>query len=249
MGNSEQRNMTFLVWLGKTLSHTLQMLRQVHGENMLRTCIYYGHKMFKDGGEKVRDDSRSGRPSTSRTKVNRKSNDVWLLEVSWIWKTSVFGRSSPKIWVCGCLHKNNSKTAEWWSERAQRADVSRHQYASSNWTRFLLRFCCRWDLDFKVRPEGQAPDESVEVFNIMETEEIKTKSKVKVILITFFLVRGISHCELLPRCLMFSQQVCQKILWRMLRSMQRSDENCGRENRGCFTIITYLLPQHPQLLG
>ena len=37
---------------------------------MLRTCLFEWHRRFNEGREKVEDDHRSGRPSTSRTDEN-----------------------------------------------------------------------------------------------------------------------------------------------------------------------------------
>lgn len=72
--NTEQRtNLKFLVRLGKTPSQALEMLKQVYGDNaMSRTRVFEWHKRFKEGHEEVEDDSRSGRPSSSRTEVNVK---------------------------------------------------------------------------------------------------------------------------------------------------------------------------------
>ena len=73
------------------------------------TCLFEWHKRFKKKHEEVKDDFRSGRPSTSRTDINFKqvrqvvSDNQWLtewLQVSRTWKRTVFGRLSLKIWAC-----------------------------------------------------------------------------------------------------------------------------------------------------
>ena len=47
------------------------MLQEVYGdETMSRSCVFEWHKRFKEGREDVEDDSRSGRPSTSRIADN-----------------------------------------------------------------------------------------------------------------------------------------------------------------------------------
>ena len=46
-----------------------------------------------------------------------------------------------------------------------------------------------------------------------------SKSKVKVMLITFFDVRRIVHSEFLPQGQTINQQVYKEILWRLLRSV------------------------------
>ena len=47
----------------------------------------------------------------------------------------------------------------------------------------------------------------------------QSKSKVKVMLITFFNVRGTVHCEFLPQHQTINQQVYREILLRLLRSV------------------------------
>ena len=68
----EQRiNLKFLVRLGKAPLDALGMLQEVYGdETMSHSRVFEWHKRFKEGREDVEDDSRSGRPSTSRTADN-----------------------------------------------------------------------------------------------------------------------------------------------------------------------------------
>ena len=49
--------------------------------------------------------------------------------------------------------------------------------------------------------------QSVEVADVTEAKESKTKSKVKVMLITFLDVKGFVHCELLTLGQTMNQQV------------------------------------------
>ena len=64
-------NLKFLVWLGKTPPDALRTLQEVYGdETMSRSHVFEWHKQFKEGHKDVEDDSRSGRPSTSRTVHN-----------------------------------------------------------------------------------------------------------------------------------------------------------------------------------
>ena len=58
----EQRiNLKFLVKLGKTATESLEMLKQVYGDEALsRARVFDWHKRFKEGQEEVEDDARSG---------------------------------------------------------------------------------------------------------------------------------------------------------------------------------------------
>ena len=65
----EQRiNLKFLVRLGKSPTEALKLLQEVYGDDPLsRTHVFDWHRRFKEAREKMEDDHRSGRPSTSRT--------------------------------------------------------------------------------------------------------------------------------------------------------------------------------------
>ena len=56
----------FCVKLEKTFTETLQMLKQVYGEDCLsRTQCYKWFRHFKSGRESSKDDPKTGRPSKS----------------------------------------------------------------------------------------------------------------------------------------------------------------------------------------
>lgn len=64
----EQRvNIKFCVKLGKTATETLRLLRDVYGDETLsRARVFEWHKRFVSGRVSVEDDTRSGRPSSTR---------------------------------------------------------------------------------------------------------------------------------------------------------------------------------------
>jgi hypothetical protein len=52
-------------------TETLEMLRETFGEHSLsRTAVFEWHSRFKAGQVSVKDDERSGRPSTTKTTEN-----------------------------------------------------------------------------------------------------------------------------------------------------------------------------------
>jgi transposase len=60
-------NIKVYVKLGKTQTEIYEMLQTVYGDEALsRVSVSEWVKRFKDGREDLQDDSRSGRPSTSR---------------------------------------------------------------------------------------------------------------------------------------------------------------------------------------
>jgi ribosomal protein L28 len=64
-------NIKFCVKLGKTATETLQLLRHAYGDEALsRARVFEWHKRFLSGRVSVEDDTRSGRPSSSRNEDN-----------------------------------------------------------------------------------------------------------------------------------------------------------------------------------
>ncbi|KAK4881706.1 hypothetical protein RN001_005025, partial [Aquatica leii] len=56
---------------GKTATETYNLLKEVYGSECLsRTRVFEWFKRFQDGRQDVEDDSRPGRPSTSKTDDN-----------------------------------------------------------------------------------------------------------------------------------------------------------------------------------
>ena len=75
-------------------------------------------------------------------------------------------------------------------------------------------------MDFWVRTENQTTEQSVDDSNVTKAEKSKIKSKVKVMLIIFFNVRGIVHSKFLLGGQIINRLVYKEILQRMLRSVR-----------------------------
>ena len=99
-----------------------------------------------------------------------------------------------------------------------------------NQTFFVELFTVDVTLIFCVVPVKQAAKQSVEVTDVTETEESKSKSKV--MMITFFNAKDIVHCEFLPQMQSFNRQVYKRT---------RRDEIFSWKNRGCFNMAMHLL--------
>jgi hypothetical protein len=61
----------FCVKLSKSVTKTLEMLREAFGEHSLsQTAVFEWHSCFRSGQVSVEDDERSVRPSTSKMAEN-----------------------------------------------------------------------------------------------------------------------------------------------------------------------------------
>jgi hypothetical protein len=61
----------FCVKMGKTATETLQLLRDAYDDEALsRARVFEWHRRFVSGRVSVEDDTRSGRPSSSRNEDN-----------------------------------------------------------------------------------------------------------------------------------------------------------------------------------
>jgi transposase len=71
----EQRvAITFCVKAGKSAVETIELINKAYGSAaMCRANVYRRYARFRDGREGVKDDARSGRPSTARTNENVES--------------------------------------------------------------------------------------------------------------------------------------------------------------------------------
>ena len=62
-------------------TETVELIQKAYGDAVLsRTTIFEWHKRFREGRESVKDDERSGRPSTSRTYDNIAAIDKMVKE-------------------------------------------------------------------------------------------------------------------------------------------------------------------------
>ena len=72
---------------------------------------------------------------------------------------------------------------------------------------------CQWKYPMLLRPKKAR----------------QSQSKVKVMLITFFDVRGIVHSEFLPQGQTINQQVYKEILWHLLRSVREKRQELWQD--------------------
>ena len=142
MSFKQQINLRFLIWLGKTPTETLKLLQEVYGDaTMSRIWIFESHKRFKERRKDVEDDSRSGRPTTSRTNKNvehmREKVSSVCLTVRMI--TDELSMNNERVWRIITedrdeedLCKNGTKVAKWCEKGTLCTSVLRRPETISN---------------------------------------------------------------------------------------------------------------------
>ena len=71
----------FCVKVSKSAVETIELINKAYGSAaMSRAIVYRWYARFRDGREDVKDDARSGRPSTARTDENVESVRLPLTE-------------------------------------------------------------------------------------------------------------------------------------------------------------------------
>ena len=66
-GMEQRANIKFCFKLGKTAAETVELIRQVYGDNCLsRAQIFRWYARFKSGVETIEDEDRPGRPFSVR---------------------------------------------------------------------------------------------------------------------------------------------------------------------------------------
>ena len=71
----------FCVKAGKSAVETIELINKAYGSTaMSRAIVYWWYARFQDGREDVKDDVRSGRPSTARSDENVESVRLLLTE-------------------------------------------------------------------------------------------------------------------------------------------------------------------------
>ena len=90
-GMEQRANIKFCFNLGKTAAETVELMRQVYGDNSLSLAqIFRWYARFKSGVETIEDEARHGRPFSLRN-VTRDSLRKWENEYkkNVVWHTSM----------------------------------------------------------------------------------------------------------------------------------------------------------------
>lgn len=256
----EQRiNLKFLVKLGKTATESLEMLKQVYGDEALsRARVFDWHKRFKEGQEEVEDDARSGRPSTSMTANNiervrqvlRRDNrltirmiadelsigkdSVWKIITEELGKRKVCAKMVPKL-----LSEE---------QKQQRVQVCRDILEQLEAEPGLLGRVITGDETWVFEYDPETKRQSMQWKSPTSPRPKKarmSKSKVKLMLIAFFDSKGIVHLEFIPQGQTVNQYVYKEVLQRLIRSVR--DKRRDQWENGTWILHHDNAPTHKAL--
>lgn len=234
--STEQRiNLRFLVKLGKTPTESLFLLRHVYGDaTMSRARVFEWHKRFTDGREDTEDNSRTGRPVTCRTEENIErvrhallkdrrltvrmiaeelsisKDTVWTIITEDLEMRKVCAKMVPKILTDDQKEKRLSNCKDV-VERIEKDPtlLARVVTGDESWIFEYDPETKRQSLQWKS-PSSPRPQKAR-----------MSKSKVKVMLITFFDIKGIVHFEFLEHGTTVNQHVYKAILQRLREKIRR----------------------------
>ena len=156
-----------LVQLGKIPSRALEILQQVHGNNIkLHTRALRSPIGWKWGARRWKMTPGAGglQQAALRSTSSKRFMAIvsWLFDlsqVSWTWKRTVFERLSPKIWACG---KSAQKSCQdcWMMIRkstACRCDRTSSRIFKLNQTCFVeSSLVMRWIFEYEPETKPQS---------------------------------------------------------------------------------------------
>lgn len=243
--SAEQRtNLKFLVQLGKTPSEALGMLQKVYGdETMSRSRVFEWCKRFKEGREDVEDDPRSGRPSTSRNEANvervkqmvrddrrltvRQIADELGMNHNSVWKIITEDLGMQKVCAKMVPRLLND------DQKGRRMQVCQDILERLETEPDFLRRVITGDESWVFEYDPETKRQSLQWKSPASPRPKKarqSRSSFKVMLIAFFDVRGIVHCEFLPQGQTVNQHVYKEVLRRLLRAVREKRRELWQGN-------------------
>ena len=205
------------------------VLQEVYGDDtMSRTRLFEWHRRFEEGREEVKDDHRSGRPSTSRTdenfeRVRQKVRSDRRLTVKMI--ADELRINSERVWriitenpgmrrICAKMVPRLVNEGQ----KERRVQVCQDILEQLETEPKLLKRVVTGDKSWIFEYDPLTKWKSALSPRPKKARVFKTKTKV--MLIAFFDVQGIVHAEFLPQGQTINQHVYKNILRRLMRSVR-----------------------------
>ena len=201
------------------------------------------HKRFKEGWEEVEDDPRSGRPSTSTTvdniervkqmgHANRRLTVRMIAEELSIDKDTVWSIITENLKMRKVCAKMVPKLLSE-DQKQQRVTVCKDIIERLEDDPDLLGRVITGDESWIFEYDSETKRQSRRWKSLASPRPKKarmSKSKVKVMLIAFFDIKGIVHFEFLPQGQTVNQHMYKEILRRLMRSVRDKRRDLWENN-------------------
>ncbi|UYV70307.1 hypothetical protein LAZ67_7002482 [Cordylochernes scorpioides] len=211
----------FCVRLGKNATETFQMLQKAFKDNCIsRSQSGKWHKAFKEGREEVADEPRSGRPTTARTdedvdrvlEVLRTDHRLSIQQIADTLHMSTFVvhgivtedlqmcKKELRVLRCQVLLDLIQNEPDFLNSVVTGDESWMFEYDPES-----KRQSCAWHTKSSPRPKKAR----------------MSKSRIKTMIIVFFDIRGIVHCEFVPQGQTVNSVFYLEVLRRLKRRISR----------------------------
>ena len=234
MTTKQRTNLKFLVRLGKKPTEALKLLQDVYGDDaMSRTRVFEWHRRFKEGRDDVKDDPRSGIPSTSTTEENVEIVRQKVLgdrRLTVRMTANELDMNSERVWTITTKHLGMRKICakmvprllnEQQKERRVQVchDILEELETEPNLLGRVITSGESWIFEYDPETKRQSLQWKSPTSPRPKKARM-SKSKIKVMLIAFFDVRGIVHTEFMPQGHTINQHIYRDVLRRLMRSVR-----------------------------
>lgn len=239
------------------------MIRQVfRSDSLSQTAVFKWHKLFKDGRESVEDESRAGRPSTSRTDDNvQRVRDVlnsdrrlsvrMIADQIGIDKMTVHNIVSEDLAmrkICAKLVPKILTHDQKQSRVSASEDLLQHVEEDPEFLDNVITGDESWI--FEYDPETKRQSAEWHTASSPRPKKARmSKSRVKAMLIVFFDVKGVVHQEFLPPGKTVNGAFYVEVLKRLKKRVNRvrpaiaANWKLHHDNapsHSCFLVTDYL---------
>ncbi|GFT06949.1 protein GVQW3 [Trichonephila clavipes] len=246
--------------LGKTATETYNLLKEVYGgECLSRARVFEWFKRFKDGRQDVEDDSRPGRPSTSKTdenvekvasliRSNRRLSIRAIAETVNIDKECVRQILHDNLNMQKVCAKMVPKVLTFEQQATRKSVCTDILDAIKNDPKLLEKvITCDVNPGFLRMIRKQSANPCIGRLQLHQEQKKarRSKSKFKVMMIVFSDIHGIVYLHWVPEGQTINQHYYLEVLGNLRERIRKNDPKCGKKNHGFSTkTMCQLIPRY-----
>ena len=244
MTTEQWTNLKFLVRLGKKPTEALKLLQDVYGDDaMSQARVFEWHRRFKEGRKDVEDDPRGGDLPRARLRLVDRRLTVRMI-------ANELDMNCERVWTIIMKHLGMRKICAKMvprllnEQQKERCVQVCHDFLEELETEpNLLGRVITGDESCIFEYDPETKRQSLQWKSPTSPRPKKarmSKSKIKVMLIAFFDVRGIVHTEFMPQGHTINQHIYRDVLRRLMQSVHKKRRELYERNHGCFTMTKLL---------